>query len=324
MDIKDIFSLILGLSIFLFGMKTMSDSLESRSKETLKRKLQVFTDSTFKGLLLGTAITSVIQSSSATTVITVGFVGAGVMTLNQAVAIIMGANIGTCATSWILSLSSVGNKNIYAEFLMPQNFVAALALCSVAVLLFSKNEKRKLTASALLGFSTLMTGMQLMTNSVSGLTEIPEFTKALTYFENPILGLLAGTVFTAVIQSSSASVGVLQALSSTGVINLGLAVPIIMGQNIGTCITAVLSAIGSGREAKRTAFVHLYFNVFGAFFLLLLFLGAKGLLRLNFVDRIIVGGTDIAIIHTAFNVLCTVIWLPFTKTLTKLAIKTIK
>ena len=259
----DLLGLICGLALFLFGMQLMGNALEKKAGGQLKTILEKMTDNPFKGFLLGMIVTCIIQSSSATTVMVVGFVNSGIMKLRQAITIIMGANIGTTITAWILSLTGLEGGAWYVEIFKPSSFVPVLALIGVIFFMFLNSNKKKDTGLILLGFATLMTGMDIMSDAVAGLKDVPEFANILTLFTNPILGVLAGALLTAVLQSSSASVGILQALSSTGAISFGAAVPIIMGQNIGTCVTAMLSCIGANKNAKRTAIVHLYFNVIG-------------------------------------------------------------
>ncbi len=324
MGIKDILSLIGGLALFLFGMQLMGNALEKKAGSGLKTILEKMTGNTFKGFLLGMVVTAVIQSSSATTVMVVGFVNSGVMTLSQSIGIIMGANIGTTITAWILSLTGIDGGAWYVEMFKPDSFVPVLALIGIAITLFSKSNKKKDTAVILLGFATLMTGMELMSNAVAGLKDVPEFTNILTLFTNPILGVLAGAVLTAIIQSSSASVGILQALSSTGAVKFGAAVPIIMGQNIGTCVTALLASFGANKNAKRTAFVHLYFNIIGTVVLLIFFTIAKPVFKLYFIDTMQIDEFGIAVVHSSFNILCTVLWMPFTKLLANLATLTVR
>ena len=324
MNLFDILALIGGLALFLFGMQLMGNALEKKAGGQLKNILEKMTDSPVKGFLLGMLVTCVIQSSSATTVMVVGFVNSGIMKLRQAITIIMGANIGTTITAWILSLTGVSGDAWYIQLFKPSSFVPVLALIGVIFFMFLKGNKKKDTGVILLGFATLMTGMQAMSDAVAGLKDVPEFANILTLFTNPILGVIAGAVLTAIIQSSSASVGILQALSSTGAISFGAAVPIIMGQNIGTCATALLSCIGANKNAKRTAFVHLYFNVIGTIVLLIAFSIAKAAFNLQFLDTMAIDGFWIAIVHSAFNVICTAIWLPFTGLLEKLACITVR
>ena len=322
MDIFDILSLIGGLALFLFGMQTMGNALEKKAGGQLKSVLSKMTDNPVKGFLLGAAVTAVIQSSSATTVMVVGFVNSGIMTLHQSIGIIMGANVGTTITAWILSLMAVDGGGIMA-FFKPSSFVPVLAIIGVFMLMFKKKQKSKDTATILLGFAVLMTGMAAMSDAVAGLKEVPEFTNILTLFSNPVLGVVAGAVMTAIIQSSSASVGILQAISTTGAITFGSAIPLIMGMGIGTCITAVLASIGANKNAKRATLVHLYFNVIGTPVALALFYGANHFLQFGFfadpVDEV-----GIAIINTVFKLFCTVFWFPLIKVLEKLATVSVK
>ena len=322
MDIFDILSLIGGLALFLYGMNSMGASLEKKAGGQLKSVLTKMTDNPFKGFLLGMVVTAIIQSSSATTVMVVGFVNSGIMTLHQSIGIIMGANVGTTITAWILSLMAVDGGGIMA-FFKPSSFVPVLALVGVILLMFSKKQKSKDTAAILLGFATLMTGMAAMSDAVEGLKEVPEFTNILTLFSNPILGVLAGAAMTAIIQSSSASVGILQAISSTGAVAFSSAVPIIMGMGIGTCITAVLASIGANKNAKRATLVHLYFNVIGTPVALVLFYGANAIFQFGFFNDA-VGEVEIAIINTVFKLFCTVFWFPLIKVLEKLATISVK
>ena len=322
MDIFDILSLIGGLALVLFGMQTMGNALEKKAGGQLKSVLGKMTDNPLKGFLLGAAVTAVIQSSSATTVMVVGFVNSGIMTLHQSIGIIMGANVGTTITAWILSLMAVDGGGIMA-FFKPSSFVPVLAIIGVFMLMFKKKQKSKDTATILLGFAVLMTGMAAMSDAVAGLKEVPEFTNILTLFSNPILGVVAGAVMTAIIQSSSASVGILQAISTTGAITFGSAIPLIMGMGIGTCITAVLAAIGANKNAKRATLVHLYFNVIGTPVALALFYGANHFLQFSFFDDA-VGEVEIAIINTVFKLFCTVFWFPLIKVLEKLATISVK
>ena len=323
MDIFNVLTLIGGLALFLFGMKVMGDALEKKAGGQLKTVLGRMTDSKIKGFGLGLGVTSIIQSSSATTVMVVGFVNSGIMTLRQAINIIMGANVGTTVTAWILSLTGIQGDNIFVELLKPSSFTPVLALIGIAMVMFSKKPKKKDTGTILLGFAVLMTGMDMMSGAVSGLKDVPEFTHILTIFSNPIFGVLAGAVLTAIIQSSSASVGILQALSSTGAITYSSAIPIIMGQNIGTCVTAMISSVGANKNAKRAAFVHLYFNIIGTVVLLAVFYGLNAIFDFAFVSYQ-ADQMGIAIVHSSFNILCTAILFPFTGLLEKLACLTIK
>ena len=263
MSIFDALAMLGGLALFLYGMHTMGEGLSKASGGKLEKILEKLTSNPIKAVLLGAGVTAVIQSSSATTVMVVGFVNSGIMKLQQAVGIIMGANIGTTATSWILSLTGIEGDNIFIEMLKPSSFSPILAIIGVGFIMFSKKEKLNDIGKILVGFAVLMTGMSMMSDAVKPLADVPEFTGILTMFSNPILGLIAGMVLTAVIQSSSASVGILQALCATGSLPYSTALPIIMGQNIGTCVTALISGVGASKNAKRAALVHLYFNVIG-------------------------------------------------------------
>ena len=322
MDLFDVLALVGGLSLFLFGMNLMGNSLEKKAGSKLKEILGKMTDNPAKGFLLGLVVTSIIQSSSATTVMLVGFVNSGIMTLHQAVGPIMGANVGTTITSWILSLTAIKGGG-FLDLLKPDSFVPVLALIGIYLLMFSKKNKSKDTAMILLGFATLMTGMSAMSDAVAGLKEVPEFTNILTLFSNPVLGVLAGAVLTAIIQSSSASVGILQAISTTGAITFGTAIPVIMGMAIGTCITALLSSIGANKNAKRTTLVHLYFNIFGTIAALVLFYSANAVFKFDFFDDT-VSEVGIAVVNTAYKVFCVIMWAPMLGILEKMATKSIK
>lgn len=323
MTIFDVLSMIGGLSLFLYGMHVMGEALAKMSGGKLERILEKLTTNKFMAVLLGAGVTAVIQSSSATTVMVVGFVNSGIMKLKQAIGIIMGANIGTTVTSWILSLSGLSGDNIFIKLLKPSSFTPILALIGVVFLVFMKSEKKNNIGTILLGFAVLMFGMDTMSAAVKPLAEVEEFTNILTMFENPILGMIAGLVLTAVIQSSSASVGILQALCVTGAITYANAIPIIMGQNIGTCITAILSSLGASRDAKRASAVHLYFNVLGTTIFMILFYLINVFVPWPFLNDV-AGAAGIAVVHTAFNVLATIVLLPMANVLETLAIKTIK
>ncbi len=322
MTIFDILSMLGGLALFLYGMHLMSVSLENMSGGVLERALERSTSSKWKALLLGTIATAIIQSSSATTVMTVGFVNGGIMTLNQAVGIIMGANIGTTATAWILSLTGIQGTSLIVQLLKPTSFTPVLAVIGVIMAMFSKKQKQKTIGSVLCGFAVLMYGMHMMSSAVKPLADMPEFVSIMTRFSNPLLGVLTGAVITGIIQSSSASVGILQALSLTGGVTYGIAIPIIMGQNIGTCVTALLSCIGAGKNAKRTAMVHLYFNIIGTVIFLTIFYTLNSILHFTFLDDVL-DPANIAIIHTSFNVLATAVLLPASNLLVRLAKLTI-
>ena len=309
MDIFDILTLSGGLSLFLFGMSIMGQALERRAGDQLRSLLGKFTSGRVSGLLTGLGVTAVIQSSSAATVMVVGFVNSGLMTLGQAINIIMGANIGTTVTAWILSLTGIDGGSIFIQLLKPASFTPVLAVIGIIFYLFCKSAKKKDTGMILLGFATLMFGMETMSGAVSGLRNVPSFQQLFILFKNPVLGVLAGAVLTAVIQSSSASVGILQALAVTGQVSYGAAIPIIMGQNIGTCATAMLSSVGASKNAKRAALVHLSFNVIGS----AVWLVAYCTVRAAFTPPFLEGPATrvgIAAAHTVFNVLCTLLMLP--------------
>ncbi len=322
MDLFDVLEMIGGLCLFLFGMNIMGQALERKAGAKLKDLLAKMTNSKFKGFLTGLVITAIIQSSSATTVMVVGFVNSGLMSLRQAINVIMGANIGTTITSWILSLGGIDGSSVLIRLLKPTSFTPILALIGIILYMFIKNDSKKDTGLILLGFATLMFGMDTMSSAVSGLADVPEFSQLFLLFTNPILGVLAGALLTAVIQSSSASVGILQALASTGQVSYGAAIPIIMGQNIGTCVTALLSSIGTNKNAKRAAFVHLMFNVLGTIVVLIVFCIIKSLVYLPILeDNATMFG--IAVCHSLFNIICVIILLPMSSLLEKLALKVI-
>ena len=322
MSILEMLSMLGGLAFFLYGMHVMSSGLERISGGVLERTLEKTTNSKLKAVALGAAVTALIQSSSATTVMAVGFVNGGIMNLNQATGIIMGANIGTTITAWILSLTGIEGSSIWIQLLKPTAFSPILAAFGAAMVLFSKQEKRRNIGSILCGFAVLMYGMNMMSSAVKPLADLPQFTEVMTMFTNPLLGVLVGTVITGIIQSSAASLGMLQALSLTGSITYGMAIPIIMGQNIGTCVTALLSCIGATKNAKRTAMVHLYFNLIGTVLFLAVFYLLNAVLRFSWLDDPL-NPADIAVIHTAFNVLATAVLMPFSNLLVKLATLTI-
>lgn len=323
MDIFGVLSMLGGLALFLYGMNTMGEGLTKVSGGKLERILEKLTSSPIRAVCLGALVTAVIQSSSATTVMVVGFVNSGIMKLSQAIGIIMGANIGTTITSWILSLSGIESDNFWMQFLKPSNFSPVLAVIGIIFIMFINNQKKKDIGMILVGFAILMFGMETMSGAVAPLADVPEFTGILTMFSNPILGMLAGLVLTAVIQSSSASVGILQALCATGAITYGTAFPIIMGQNIGTCITAILSAIGAKKNAKRAAAVHLYFNLIGTVIFMTVFYLINAVVGFSFFHQAATPA-GIAVIHSVFNVTATIILLPFAKGLEKLACLTIR
>ena len=326
MNVFDILTLILGLSLFLFGMNLMGDTLKKSAGRKLKLLLGKLAGSPLKGLGLGFIVTAVIQSSSAATVMVVGFVNSGVMQLSQAIAVIMGANVGTTVTSWLTALSGIdGGSGIGSvmQWFKPTTFTPVLALIGILLFMVSKSDKRKNVGTILLGFSVLMMGMETMSDAVGGLAENAAFRSILLAFENPILGVLAGAVMTAVVQSSSASIGILQSFTATGAITFGNAVPIIMGQNIGTCVTAMLSSAGTGKNAKRAATVHLLFNVFGTVICLIAFYAVRSAFDLKFLN----GSIDmwgIAIIHTVFNLLTVAVLLPMSRLLERLAVMLVR
>ena len=320
MSIFDVLSLVGGLCLFLFGMSVMGNALERRAGSKLQGLLSRLTTGKLAGLLTGLGVTAVIQSSSATTVMVVGFVNSGLMTLKQAINVIMGANIGTTVTAWILSLGGIDGDALWLKLLKPTSFTPVLALVGIVFFLFCKSDKKKDTGTILLGFAGLMFGMDAMSDAVGGLADVPEFQQLFLMFTNPILGVLAGAVVTAIIQSSSASVGILQALSATGQVSYGAAVPIIMGQNIGTCITAILSSFGTNRNAKRAAYVHLSFNIIGT----VVWLGVFSVVRAVFAPAILGEAASLAGIatcHSIFNIACTALLLPLSGLLEKLAYK---
>lgn len=312
-----------GLALFLYGMHLMGDQLEKISGGRLERILEKMTDKTYKGVLLGCVVTGIIQSSSAVTVMVVGFVNSGIMELSRAIGVIMGANIGTTATAWILSLAGIDGDSLIVNLLKPSSFAPVLAVIGVFLLMFSKREKKKNVGGILAGFGILMMGMEFMSDSMSGLADNEQFTSLLLRFSNPVLGILAGMILTAIIQSSSASVGILQALSLTGTVSFATAFPIILGQNIGTCVTALISSIGTSNNAKRAAFAHLYFNIIGVILAVTLFYGGNAIFHFDFLANA-VSPSQIAIIHSVFNIFSTLVLLPFTKQLEKLACKTIR
>lgn len=318
MSVFNILSLFGGLAMFLFGMNYMGTALEKLGGGKFESVLEKMTNNRLKGVLLGAGVTAIIQSSSAVTVMAVGFVNSSIMSLNQVIGIIMGANIGTTITSWILSLTNIESSNVFINLLKPSSFTPVLALIGIVMYMTGKKDKKRDIGSILLGFAILMFGMDAMSSAVAPLKNVPEFTSVFTMFSNPILGVLAGAVLTAIIQSSSASVGILQALAVTGSISFASAFPIILGQNIGTCVTAIISSIGTNKNAKRTAVVHLAFNTIGVALAMALFYGVNAVFDLPFVEKS-VNAASIAVIHTVFNVFSTIVLFPFGKQLEKLA-----
>ena len=323
MDIFSVLNLVGGLALFLYGMNLLGDSLEKLSGGKLESILEKLTAKPIMAVLLGAGVTAAIQSSSATTVMVVGFVNSGIMKLRQAVYIIMGANIGTTATSWILSLSGLESDSLLVSLFKPTTFSPLLAFIGIVFLMFSKKEKKHNICGLLIGFAILMTGMEGMSNAVSGLKDIPGFTDLFTMFSNPILGMILGAVLTAIIQSSSASVGILQALCATGAVNFSAAIPIIMEQNIGTCVTALISSIGAKKNAKRAAFVHLYFNIIGTILFMIIFYALHAVIHFSFMGHA-ANAAGIAVVHTVFNVTATLMLFPFGGMLEKFACLTIR
>ena len=324
MDIFGILTMVGGLALFLYGMNTMGDGLVMLSGGKLEQVLEKLTKKRIMALLLGASVTAVIQSSSATTVMVVGFVNSGIMKLTQAVGIIMGANIGTTITSWILSLTGISSGNVFIKLLKPSSFSPVLAAIGIICMMTGKDGSRKKTiGSILLGFAVLMFGMETMSGAVSPLKDNPTFTGMLTAFSNPILGMAAGAVLTAVIQSSSASVGILQALCMSGAVTYGTALPIIMGQNIGTCVTALISSIGASKNAKRAAFIHLYFNLIGTILFMAVFYFINHFVNFAFLSNT-AGAAGIAVIHSLFNIGCAIVLFPFADKLVALSTFTVK
>lgn len=323
MDFFDVLTMIGGLALFLYGMHILGEGLSKASGGRMERILEKLTDSKLRAVLLGAGVTAVIQSSSATTVMVVGFVNSGIMKLTQAIGVIMGANVGTTITSWILSLTGIESGNFFVQMLKPTSFSQIFAMVGVILLLFSKKDKHKNAAVILIGFAILMFGMDTMSAAVKPLADVPEFTNILLVFSSPIPGLIAGIVLTAVIQSSSASVGILQALCATGAVSYGTAVPIIMGQNIGTCVTALLSSVGTSKNARRAAMVHLYFNLIGTIAFMALFYVLNAAVDFPFMNQM-AQPYGIAVVHTIFNVFATGLLLPFSALLEKLAYATIR
>ena len=323
MDIFGVLNMVCGLALFLYGMHIMGEGLTRMSGGKLESILEKLTNNKMKAVLLGALVTAVIQSSSATTVMVVGFVNSGIMKLSQAAGVIMGANIGTTITSWILSLTGIEGSNLFVQLLKPSSFTPIMALVGVAFIMFAKSEKKHHAGQILVGFTVLMNGMDMMSAAVKPLANVPEFTNILLMFTNPILGMIAGLVLTAIIQSSSASVGILQALCVTGAVKYSAALPIIMGQNIGTCVTALLSAIGASKNARRASLIHLYFNLIGTILFMVVFYAVNAVFPFAFLDTS-ANAAGIAVIHTTFNVVATMALLPFSHVLEKLATLTVR
>lgn len=334
MGIFEVLSLVCGLALFLYGMDVMGNGLKKSAGRKLKTILGNLTSNKFKGFLLGLGVTAIIQSSSATTVMVVGFVNSGTMLLGQAIGVIMGANVGTAVTAWLTALNGIeggADATAWLSYLKPDAWMPILALIGICFIMFSKRDKQKDLGAVLMGFAVLMVGMSLMSDAVGGLKNDPNFTQILTVFENPILGVLVGIILTAIVQSSSASIGILQALSVTGAISYSLAIPIILGQNIGTCVTAMISSIGANKNGKRTAVAHLYFNVIGVFFWLSMYYLVGCILRTTNVfdlfalaESTTINMWGIAGVHTIFKILAVLLFTPFTALLEKLACATVK
>lgn len=323
MNFFNFLTMLGGLALFLYGMSMLGDGLSAASGGRLEKILEKLTSNKFKAVLVGLGVTAVIQSSSATTVMVVGFVNSGIMKLEQAVGIIMGANIGTTVTSWILSTAGISSSSFFVQLLKPTSFAPVMAIIGVGMFMVSKKDKIHNAAMILLGFAILMMGMETMSSAVKPLANVPEFTGILTRFSNPLLGMLAGVLLTAIIQSSSASVGILQALCLTGAVGYSAALPIIMGQNIGTCVTAMLSGVGASKNGKRAALVHLYFNVIGTVLFMVLFYAINAIVPFSFMTQSATP-VGIAMIHSVFNVFATVVLFPFSNVLVKLAYLTVR
>lgn len=322
MDIFILLSLIGGLALFLYGMEVLGDGLKKASGGKLEIILEKLTSNKLMAVLLGAGVTAVIQSSSATTVMVVGFVNSGIMKLSQAVGVILGANVGTTITAWFLSLTGVEGSNFFLQLLKPSSFSPVLAIAGVAILMTSKKEKQRDIATIMIGFAVLMFGMDTMSDAVKPLADIPEFTNLLLMFSNPILGMLVGLILTAIIQSSSASIGILQALCISGAVSYSTAIPIIMGQNVGTCVTALLSSTGAGKNAKRAALVHLYYNLIITSGFMILFYAVNAVVHFRFLQDP-ASALGVAVFHTTFNAIAVVVMFPFSSVLEKLAYLTI-
>lgn len=318
MDIFSILTMIGGLALFLYGMQVMGDGLKKASGGKLEMILEKLTSNKMMAVLLGAGVTALIQSSSATTVMVVGFVNSGIMKLSQAVGVILGANVGATLTAWLLSLTGVEGSNFFLQLLKPSSFSPILAITGVIILAMSKRERQKDVASIMIGFAVLMFGMDAMSGAVEPLAEMPEFTHILLVFSNPVLGMLVGLVITAVIQSSGASIGILQALCVTGIVNYSTAIPIIMGQNVGTCVTALLSSMGASKNARRAALIHLYYNIIKTVAFMVVFYALNAVFHFSFMDKPI-PALGVAFIHTAFNIVAVVIMFPISFVLEKLA-----
>lgn len=323
MNFFDLLSMIGGLALFLYGMHIMSEGLEKVSGGRLEKILENLTSSRWKAVLLGAGVTAVIQSSSATTVMVVGFVNSGIMKLSQAIGIIMGANVGTTITSWLLSLTGIEGDSFLLQLLKPTSFSPVLAMIGIIMIMFLKGGKKRDLGAIFIGFAILMTGMETMSSAVEPLKDVPQFTRMFTMFTNPVLGMIIGALLTAIIQSSSASVGILQALCDTGSVTYAAAIPIIMGQNIGTCITAMMSSVGTTKNAKRAAVVHLLFNIIGTIVFMTVFYAANALVGFTFMDAA-ANKAGIAVVHTGFNIAATLLLLPFANLLEKMSMLLVK
>lgn len=322
MDLFKVLEMIGGLALFLYGMHVLGDGLSKMSGGKLEKILERLTSNPVMAVLVGAGVTAIIQSSSATTVMVVGFVNSGIMKLKQAVGIIIGANVGTTITAWILSLNGIEGGTFITKLFKPSSFTPVMAIIGVAILMFSKKDKKRDLATILVGFAVLMIGMDTMSGAVSGLKDVPEFTQILTMFSNPILGMLAGLVLTAIIQSSSASVGILQALCSTGAVGYAIAIPVIMGQNIGTCITAMISSVGASKDARRAALIHLYYNIIKTGLFMAVFYSVDAVVHFAFMDQSITA-LGVAVVHSLFNIAACIVLLPFSNVIVKLVYLTV-
>ncbi len=322
MDFFSVLTLIGGLALFLYGMHLLGDGLSKASGGRLESILERLTSNPIKAVLVGAGVTAVIQSSSATTVMVVGFVNSGIMRLEQAVNVIIGANVGTTITAWLLSLAGIEGKNFFLQLLKPSSFSPILAIIGVCLITFSKKDKKRDIGAIMAGFAILMIGMDTMSSAVKPLANVPEFAQVLVMFSNPILGMLAGLILTAIIQSSSASVGILQALSQTGSVGFATAIPVIMGQNIGTCVTALISSIGASKDAKRAALLHLYYNILKTSLFMIIFYSINSFFPFTFMEKAITP-LGVAVVHSTFNIAACIVLLPFSKLLVKLVYFTV-
>ena len=323
MDIFSVLNMLCGLALFLYGMNVMGEGLSRASGGRLESILETLTQNKLKAVLLGAGVTAVVQSSSATTVMVVGFVNSGIMKLSQATGVIVGANIGAAVTSWLLALTGIQSDNLLIMMCKPSSFTPILAMVGIVFMMFTKSEKKHNIGTVLIGFTVLMTGMGMMSSAVEPLADVPEFTRILIMFANPVLGMLAGLVLTAIIQSSAASVGILQALCATGVVANGSALPIIMGANIGTCVTAMLSSVGASKNAKRAALIHLYFNIIGTVLFMIVFYAINAFVPFAFMNMAATAGS-VAVIHTVYKLIASAVLLPFSGVLERLAMLTVR